>query len=124
MRGGGILSGIGLAVRALNPRCRVIGVEPEGAPAMRLSLDRGAPQRLERIDTVADGLAAPFAGNLTFEHVRQLGLEIVTVTDAAIVAAGYQSAQTIIATWQEDAAFQALRGASYSSEQSAGTGKQ
>lgn len=85
--GGGILSGIGLAVRALNPRCRVIGVEPEGAPAMRLSLDRGSPQRLERVDTVADGLAAPFAGNLTFEHVRRLGLEIVTVTDAAIVEA-------------------------------------
>ncbi|MBI1810316.1 MAG: pyridoxal-phosphate dependent enzyme [Gemmatimonadetes bacterium] len=85
--GGGILSGIAVAVRALNPRCRVIGVEPEGAPAMRLSLDRGSPQRLERIDTVADGLAAPFAGNLTFEHVRRLGLEIVTVTDAAIVEA-------------------------------------
>lgn len=85
--GGGVLSGIAVAVRALNPACRIVGVEPEGAPAMRLSLDRGSPQRIETIDTIADGLAAPFAGNLTFEHVLRLNLEIVTVTDAAIVEA-------------------------------------
>lgn len=85
--GGGILSGIGVAARALRPGCRVIGVEPEGAPGMRLSLDRGSPQKLASVNTVADGLAAPFAGHLTFEHVRRLALEIVTVTDAAIVEA-------------------------------------
>ena len=85
--GGGILSGIGVAARAVRPSCRVIGVEPEGAPAMRLSLDRGSPQKLSAVNTIADGLAAPFAGNLTFEHVRRLGLEIVTVTDVAIVEA-------------------------------------
>ena len=58
-----------------------------GAAVMRLSLDRGSPQRLPKPDTVADGLAAPMAGDLTFAHVRQLGLEIVTVPDAAIVDA-------------------------------------
>lgn len=82
--GGGILSGIGIAARALCPGCRVIGVEPEGAPGMRLSLDRGSPQKLASVHTIADGLAAPFAGNLTFAHVQRLGLEIVTVTDDAI----------------------------------------
>jgi threonine dehydratase len=43
--------------------------------------------RLEQLTTIADGLAAPMAGALNFEHVRALGLEIVTVTDAAIVGA-------------------------------------
>ncbi len=85
--GGGILSGIGIAARALRPECRVIGVEPEGAPGMRSSLDAGAPQKLAAVNTVADGLAAPFAGNLTFEHVLRLNLEVVTVPDAAIIEA-------------------------------------
>jgi threonine dehydratase len=51
---------------------------------MRLSLDRGSPQKLERMSTIADGLAAPWAGVLTFAHVRGLGVEIVAVPDAAI----------------------------------------
>ena len=65
----------------------MIGVEPVGAAAMRLSLDRGSPQKLDKTDTVADGLAAPHAGALTFAHVKQLGLEIVTIPDSAIVDA-------------------------------------
>jgi threonine dehydratase len=85
--GGGILSGVAVAALARRPEIRMIGVEPAGAATMRLSLDRGSPQKLAKPDTVADGLAAPMAGNLTFEHVRQLGLEIVTVPDSAIVDA-------------------------------------
>jgi len=85
--GGGILSGVGVAALARRPGVRVIGVEPEGAAAMRASLDRGTPVRLRQLHTIADGLAAPMAGVLNFEHVRSLGLEIVTVTDAAIVSA-------------------------------------
>ena len=54
---------------------------------MRLSLDRGSPQKLAKVDSIADGLAAPWAGDLTFEHVRRLGVEIVTVNDAAIADA-------------------------------------
>ncbi len=85
--GGGIVSGAAVAVRARRPEARVIGVEPEGANAMRLSLDRGSPQKLEKAVTVADGLAAPHAGTLTYAHVQQLGVEIVTVPDSAIVDA-------------------------------------
>lgn len=85
--GGGIVSGVAVAALARRPGIRVIGVEPEGAAAMRLSLDRGTPQVLDRIDTVADGLAAPMAGDLTFAHVLALGIEIVTVPDRAIVDA-------------------------------------
>ena len=85
--GGGILSGVGVVARARRRSARVIGVEPEGAAVMRLSLDRGAPQRLSGMTTIADGLAAPFAGALPFAHVTALGLEIVTVPEEAIVEA-------------------------------------
>ena len=85
--GGGIVSGVAVAALARRPGIRVIGVEPVGAAAMRLSLDRGSPQKLDKTDTVADGLAAPHAGTLTFAHVKQLGLEIVTIPDSAIVDA-------------------------------------
>jgi threonine dehydratase len=54
---------------------------------MRLSLDRGAPQVLESVNTVADGLAAPWAGDHTFEHVRALLHEVVTIPDSVIVDA-------------------------------------
>src|SRR5688572_4663708 len=60
--GGGLLSGVAVAARALRPSARVIGVEPSGANAMARSLAAGEPVRLASISTVADGLAAPFAG--------------------------------------------------------------
>jgi threonine dehydratase len=85
--GGGIVSGVAVAALARRPGVRVIGVEPVGAAAMRLSLDRGSPQKLAKVDSIADGLAARWVGELTFEHVRRLGVEIVTVTDAAITDA-------------------------------------
>ncbi|MFI5231171.1 MAG: threonine/serine dehydratase [Gemmatimonadales bacterium] len=85
--GGGILSGLGVAARARRPEIRVIGVEPEGANTMRLSVDRGSAQKIAKAVTVADGLAAPMAGELTYAHVRQLALEIVTVPDRAIIDA-------------------------------------
>ncbi len=85
--GGGIVSGVAVAALARKPGIRIIGVEPVGAAAMSLSLSKGSAQRLAKVESVADGLAAPWAGELTFEHVRQLGVEIVTVTDAAITDA-------------------------------------
>jgi threonine dehydratase len=85
--GGGIVSGVAVAAKARRPLVRIVGVEPEGANAMRLSLDRGSPQKLDKVDTIADGLAAPWAGALTFAHVRDLGVEIVTIPDAPIVEA-------------------------------------
>jgi threonine dehydratase len=85
--GGGLISGVAAAVKAVRPSARVIGVEPEGAPGMTESLRRGEAVRLDRVDTIADGLAAPFAGQLNFAHVRALVDEMVLVSDAEIAAA-------------------------------------
>lgn len=85
--GGGLLSGVATAVRALRPRARIVGVEPTGAPAVRRALDTGGPVRLERVDTIADGLGAPITGPVVLEHVRALVDDVVTVTDDSIAGA-------------------------------------
>jgi threonine dehydratase len=82
--GGGLASGTAVALRALNPGCRLIGVEPVGAASMRAALDAGGPVPLPGIDTIADGLAPIQAGGLTFRHVRDLMDDVVTVGDEAI----------------------------------------
>jgi threonine dehydratase len=85
--GGGLLSGVAAAMHAVCPRARVIGVEPEGADAMRQSLAKGEPVRLAKLNTIADGLAAPFAGVHTLAHVRAFVSDMVLVDDADILDA-------------------------------------
>jgi threonine dehydratase len=85
--GGGLISGIAAAVKLQHPSVRVVGVEPEGADAMSRSLEQGAPAHLEKVDTIADGLAPPFAGEHTFRHVQRFVDELVRVTDREIVDA-------------------------------------
>jgi len=85
--GGGLISGIATAIKAEKPQVRVIGVEPEGASAMTQSLQRGEVVRLERVDTIADGLAAPFAGQHTLAHVQAYVDDMVIVSDQEIVEA-------------------------------------
>ena len=85
--GGGLISGIATALKAENPEIKVIGVEPEGASAMTQSLQRGEPVHLDRVDTVADGLAAPFAGRHTLAHVQARVDDVVIVRDQEIVEA-------------------------------------
>lgn len=82
--GGGLVAGVAAALKGLDPAWRVVGVEPEGACAMARSLEAGHPIRLEGVDTVADGLAAPMAGELPFRHVREQVSSVVTVSDDAI----------------------------------------
>jgi threonine dehydratase len=82
--GGGLISGIAVAVAAKRPSARVIGVEPAGANAMRRALDAGRPVPLEKVQTIADGLAAPIAGELTFEIVRRLVADVLVIGDDAI----------------------------------------
>jgi threonine dehydratase len=82
--GGGLISGVALAVKETSPACRVIGVEPEGAPAMRRSLDEGRPVHLEKIHTIADGLAAPFAGTLNYEIVKRYVDDVILIPDGEI----------------------------------------
>lgn len=85
--GGGIVSGLLAAANARGAAVRIIGVEPEGAMGMTRSVREGAPVRLDRVHSIADGLAAPWAGALNYQHVRDLHAEMVTVTDDAIVEA-------------------------------------
>jgi threonine dehydratase len=85
--GGGLIAGVATAMRALSPTTRIIGVEPHGAAAMRKSLDAGRPVKLDKIDTIADGLSAPMAGEITFPIVRDLVDDVVLVSDAEIRAA-------------------------------------
>ncbi|TML13576.1 MAG: threonine ammonia-lyase [Actinobacteria bacterium] len=82
--GGGLISGIGAAVKALKPNCRVVGVEAQGAASMRASLDAGSPHRLGSIATIADGIAVRSPSALTLAHVKAFVDDIVTVTDEEI----------------------------------------
>ncbi len=85
--GGGLISGVAAAVKGRDPGIRLIGVEPEGAPTMTRSLQKGEPVHLDRMDTIADGLAAPFVGVKNLHHVQALVDEVVTVSDRLIAIA-------------------------------------
>ncbi len=85
--GGGLISGVAAAVRALKPRTRIVGVEPVGAAAMTEAMRAGKPVRLSKIDTIADGLGAPAAGAITLEYVRTLVDDVVLVEDDIITDA-------------------------------------
>jgi threonine ammonia-lyase medium form len=85
--GGGLIGGIASAIKQVSRSVRVYGVEPRGAAAMRASLDAGHAVRLDTIDTIADGLAAPMAGTLTYDIVRRYVDDVVLVTDDEIVTA-------------------------------------
>ena len=85
--GGGLISGIAIAARALKPDITIIGVEAEGAPGCRVSLDAGSLQTLPAITTIADGIAVKRPGALTFSLIRKLVDEVVLVNDESIVKA-------------------------------------
>jgi threonine dehydratase len=73
-----------MAVKAANPRARVIGVESSGAPGMKRSVDEGGLVTLDRVDCIIDGLRVKRVGEKTFEIVRQFVDEIVTLPDEQI----------------------------------------
>jgi threonine dehydratase len=100
--GGGLISGIAVAVKTLKPSVRIYGVEPEGAPTMRRSWDEGAPVRLATLSTIADGLAAPMPGDICFQITRELVEDIVLLSDAEI-AAGLRDVLTIAKLYVEPA---------------------
>ena len=83
--GGGLIAGVALAVKALRPATRIIGVEPQGASAMIQSRAAGSVVHLDRVDTIADGLAPPFVGELNFEIAERHVDELVAVDDATLV---------------------------------------
>ena len=84
--GGGLLSGVAVALKALRPSARVIGVEAETYPSMLASVEEGRPITLEPSSTLADGIAVKRPGELTFLHVQKLVDEIVTVSEEEIAS--------------------------------------
>jgi threonine dehydratase len=82
--GGGLISGMLPAIKEQYPKIRVYGVEPAGASSMRQSLDVGHAVRLESVKTIADGLAAPMAGELNYEIVKRYVDDVVLIDDDAI----------------------------------------
>jgi threonine dehydratase len=84
--GGGLISGVAMAMKSHNPRVRVIGVESSDGPAMKRSVDAG---KLETIDcrTVIDGLRVRRVGEINFAVVQRFVDEIVTLPDAEIFEA-------------------------------------
>jgi threonine dehydratase len=82
--GGGLISGIAMALKASNPKIRVIGVESSGAPGMRRSIDQGRVVTLDQVDCVIDGLRVKRVGERTFSIVQRYVDDIVTLSDREI----------------------------------------
>lgn len=82
--GGGLIAGISCAVKQMQPRCQVFGVEPEGADSMRRSFAAGSPQAIDKVNTIADSLAAPHAAPYSFELCRRFVDDLVTINDEAM----------------------------------------
>ena len=82
--GGGMSAGVAAAVKLLRPAARVIGVEPEGAAKLSRARAAGAPVRLERTASIADGLLAVQVGAVPFLHHQAYLDEVVMVGDDAI----------------------------------------
>lgn len=79
--GGGLCAGVAAAVKQLQPRCRVFGVEPQGADSMHRSFAAGSPQRIDRVATIADSLGAPYALPHSFALCRRFVDELVSIDD-------------------------------------------
>ncbi|QLC33196.1 threonine ammonia-lyase [Halarchaeum sp. CBA1220] len=85
--GGGLISGVATAVKGIAPDVTVVGVQAEGASSVADSLRKGSVQRLEHVDTIADGIAVRGVGQHTFPVIRERVDEVVTVSDAEIANA-------------------------------------
>jgi threonine dehydratase len=85
--GGGLLSGVATAIRALRPAARIVGVEPQASDDTARSLRAGERVRVEVRPTIADGQQLPTPGERTWPVIRALVDDVVTVSDAEIVEA-------------------------------------
>jgi threonine dehydratase len=82
--GGGLIAGCAMAIKAVNPNVRIIGIEAAGAPGMKRSLEHGAPITLEKIGPMIDGLVVRRVGDFTFRVVREFVDDIVLVDERDI----------------------------------------
>jgi threonine dehydratase len=85
--GGGLIAGLAVAVKQSRPEVRIIGVEPEQAPGVSESLAAGHPVAPSRLDTIADGLAAPYTRPFNLGLIQRYVDEMRTVSDGAIIDA-------------------------------------
>lgn len=85
--GGGLIAGIALVLKTLNPKIRIIGVQSEALPSMRAALAKGEPTSLPPALTIADGIAVRRVGETPFALVKQFVDEIVTVNEGEIANA-------------------------------------
>jgi threonine dehydratase len=85
--GGGLIAGVAMYLKEKRPGVRVIGVEPEGADAMKRSLDAGHAVTLDRVSTIADGLAASAPGKLTLELAQRYVDDVVIVSEGEMLEA-------------------------------------
>lgn len=83
--GGGLISGISIVAKAINPDIKIIGVQAEGAPSMALSIENNKICTLDSVNTIADGISVKTPGNKTFEFVKEYVDEILTVSESDIL---------------------------------------
>ena len=85
--GGGLLSGCAVAARALNPACKIVGVEPEAGNDGQQSFRSGERVKIDTPKTIADGAQTRLIGAHTFAVIRELVDDVITVSDAELVQA-------------------------------------
>ena len=85
--GGGLISGIACVLKSINPKIKIIGIEPINSNVMTKSISSNKPETFDTNinKTLADGLAAPFAGNLTFEFVKKYVDDIINVSENEMI---------------------------------------
>ncbi|HYM25780.1 MAG TPA: threonine/serine dehydratase [Vicinamibacterales bacterium] len=85
--GGGLISGVSMALKAINPKIRIVGIESSGAPGMKRSVEEGHVVTLDRVDCIIDGLRVKRVGAYTRDVVSRFVDEIVTLPDEQIFEA-------------------------------------
>ena len=84
--GGGLLGGVGSAIKAVNPSVRIYAVEPEGCPSLRSAVDHGQPITVE-CKTICDGVAVPYITDEMFPFLKELIDDVLLVPERAVRAA-------------------------------------
>ena len=85
--GGGLATGVSTLAKLLNPNVTVIGVEPSGAASMKASLEAGHVVTLDRVETIADGVAVKTPGDQIFPYIQKNIDDIITIPDDELVDA-------------------------------------
>jgi threonine dehydratase len=94
--GGGLISGVITVFKQLSPNTKIIGVEPSGAPSMKISLEKGINSTLDSIDNFVDGAAVKRVGEISFSYCKKHLDDIVLVDEGAIC-------QSILEMYNKDA---------------------